>query len=344
LDLDLRNAESVREALLAGARANREAKCREGSIDRIEAPGTLIATGDLHDNPLHLSRLVAAAGMMEGSETAKQRNSDTGGSGPSPVSLSRCLASPCHLVLHEIIHSDRLMNGMDFSYRALARVAALKAAFPERVHAILANHELSQVTGAGIVKDGVKVVEAFNEAVEYAFGGDASAVQEGVREFIYSMPLALRCVSGGAGFQPASGLKARSTEFLVAHSLPSPWLMARFDTTVLSRELTEADYEPRQGAAHIMVWGRGYDAEQIEDLVERWGVGMFILGHEKVDNGAMFVPPCVVVLNSDHERGVYLPIDLSDPPRAEEAVARVVPLEPEAWGTPNTFRDEPGTQ
>jgi hypothetical protein len=137
------------------------------------------------------------------------------------------------------------------------------------------------------------------------------------------MPLALRCVCEGPGGR---------REFLVAHSLPSPWLMARFDPTVLSRELTEADYEPRQGAAHIMVWGRGYDAEQIEDLVERWGVSMFVLGHEKVDNGAMFLPPCVVILNSDHERGVYLPIDLSDPPGAEEAVARVVRLEPEAWG------------
>src|ERR1043165_7136306 len=104
LNLDLRNAESVREALLAGARANRAATCRVGSIDRITSPGTLIATGDLHDNALHLSRLVEAAGMGERG-TAKQRDSETG--------------SPRHLVLHEIIHSDRLLNGMDFSYRAL---------------------------------------------------------------------------------------------------------------------------------------------------------------------------------------------------------------------------------
>jgi hypothetical protein len=300
--LDLRNAESVRGALLAGSRANREAACRVGSIDRITSPGRLIATGDLHDNPLHLSRLVEAAGMIEEGRSV---------AGPDP-------AEPAHLVLHEIIHSDRLMNGMDFSYRALARAAALKVAYPERVHMLLANHELSQVTGAGIVKDGVKVVEAFNAGLEYAFGGEAPAVEEAVNEFIYSMPLALRCLCDGP---------AGHREILVAHSLPSPWMMARFDPTVLSRDLTPADYEPRQGAAHILVWGRGYDAEQIEDLVERWGVGMFILGHEKVENGVLFVPPCVVVLNSDHERGVYLPIDLSHPPRAEAAPAMVVPLE-----------------
>jgi hypothetical protein len=102
--------------------------------------------------------------------------------------------------------------------------------------------------------------------------------------------------------------------------------MERFDPTVLTRDLTDADYEPRKGAAHLMVWGRGYDAEQIEDLVERWGINLFILGHEKADNGVKFIPPCAIVLNSDHERGVFLPIDLSHPPRAEEAVGMVVAL------------------
>ena len=294
--LDLQNAASVRETFLAGAAANRAAACRVGSIDRIEAPGRLIATGDLHDNPVHFARLVAAAGMEE---TA----------GPAPAAPG----PPTHLVLHEIIHSDRLLNGMDFSYRALARVAALKARFPERVHTLLANHELSQVFGAGIIKDGIKVVEAFNDGVEYAFGDEAPSVTAAIKEFILSMPLALRCVCPGG-------------DILVCHSLPMPALMERFDPTVLSRDLTEADYEPRRGAAHLLVWGRGYDAEQIEDLVERWGINLFILGHERADEGVKLIPPCVVILNSDHEKGVYLPIDLSAPPRAEEAVRMVVPL------------------
>jgi len=102
--------------------------------------------------------------------------------------------------------------------------------------------------------------------------------------------------------------------------------MARFDATILSRELTEDDYAPRVGSAHLMVWGRGYDAEQMEDLVERWGVNLFVLGHEKADNGYLIVPPCAVVLNSDHERGVYLPIDLAQPPSLGEIPSLVRPL------------------
>lgn len=295
-NIDLASADAVRDAFRAGARASRGAACRHGSIDVIEPPGTLIATGDLHDNPEHFRRLVLAANLDD--------------DGPASVGAVR---GPAHLLLHEIVHSDRLVDGMDFSHRALARVAALKAAFPERVHAVLANHELAQMVGAGIVKDGVKVVEAFNEGVEYAFGEDAGTVQDAIREFVRSMPLALRC-------------RTPRGDILCAHSLPAPWSMQRFDPTVLDRELTDADYEPRQGAAHLMVWGRGYDAELIEDLVERWGVTMFILGHEHVEAGVAFVPPCAVVLNSDHARGVYLPIDLSDPPAPADAPRLAVPL------------------
>lgn len=270
--------------LCAAAEANRDASCRRGSIDVISAPGRLIATGDLHDNPLHLARLVNAAGL-EGD-------------------------SPAHLTLHEIIHSDRLLNGMDFSYRALVRVASLKVDYPEHVHTLLANHELAQIVGAGIVKDGVRVVEAFNDALAHAFGDEAGAVADAIEVFVRSMPLALRCETPGG-------------DFLCAHSVPGPAIMGRFDPGVLERDLTDEDYEPRRGSAHLMVWGRGYDAESLEDLVERWGVRMFILGHEHAPQGVTFVPPCALVLNSDHERGVYLPIDLDDPPDVATAAGLV---------------------
>lgn len=289
---NLSSVDEVVSALEAGARANRAAGCRRQSIDVIEYPGVLIATGDLHDNPVAFEKLVEVAGL--GGETPE----DPGG-------------VPRHLTLHEIIHSDRLIHGMDFSYRALVRVAALKARHPERVHVLLGNHELSQIVGAGIIKDGIKVVEVFNDGVEYVFGGDAPRVHAAIGEFVRSMPLALRCV-------------CPRKDILCAHSVPDPALMSRFDPTVLFRDLTPEDYEPRKGAAYLMVWGRKYDAEQLEDLVERWGVGMFILGHEKAENGVKLVPPAAVVLNSDHARGVYLPIDLSDPPRPAEAVERVV--------------------
>lgn len=297
--LDVTNVESVEEWLLAGARACRHARCRVGSTDVIGPPGVLIATGDLHDNPMHFGKLMTAAKL---DDPMTEEHEFTGEETP-----------PHHLVLHELIHGDRLMHGMDLSYRTLVRVAQLKAFHPERVHVLLGNHELAQIKGAGILKDGVKVVEAFNAGVEYVFGADAPRVHAAIAEFVRAMPLGLRC-------------ETPRGDILVAHSLPPAAMMGRFDTSVLSRDLTEDDYSPRTGAAYIMVWGRGYDAELMEDLVERWGVAMFVLGHEKVEEGARFVAPNALVLNSDHAGGVYVPMDLSSPPRAAEAVAMAVRL------------------
>ncbi len=282
--VDTRSAGAMARVFRDGAAANREAACREGSVDVAPARGTLLATGDLHDNPVHFAKVVKLADLDGGADEAPHR-----------------------VTLHEIIHGELQMGGLDFSHRALARAAALKTARPELVHTLLANHELAQIVGSGIVKDGVRVVDAFNDGVDQVFGDDAADVHEAIGEFIRSMPLALVCGRGtGKGV-------------LCAHSLPAPRVMERFDPGVLDRELVETDYEPRQGSAHLMVWGRGHDPETLEHLSREWGIALFLLGHEKAETGAEYLPERGVILNSDHERGAVLRVNLGDPPGAQEA-------------------------
>ncbi|MEL6328464.1 MAG: metallophosphoesterase [Planctomycetota bacterium] len=294
--LDLADAEQVIYAFRAGAEATRGAACRRGSIEVISPPGTLVATGDLHDHPVHYQRLIEIAGL-------DPDRPDEIIDSPAPV----------HVMFQEIIHSDRLLQGCDLSYRALARIAAVKAVEPERVHVLLANHELAQLNHAAIVKNGVRMVEAFEAGLEYVFGAGAGEVELAIEDFISAMPLALRA-------ETATG------DILCAHSMPGVGAMGLFDPSVLERELSDADRAPRTGSAHLMVWGRGYDHDQLEDLVERWGVNLFILGHEHIDRGVHLFPPNAVILNSDHDRGVYLPIDLSDPPSLNEYPARAIPF------------------
>ncbi len=316
--VNVQDAGEVIDLFHEAARVSSEASCRQGSIEVIEGPGTLLATGDLHDNPFHLNRLIELAGLDESPACAGGALS--GGRDAHPTGLAKESVKdniPRHITFHEVIHSDRLLNGLDLSYRALARIAELKIKAPERVHMLLANHELAQVVGAGIVKDGVRCVEAFNDGLGYVFGDDWEQVAKALGGFIKAMPLALRCVTPNG-------------DILCAHSLPATGSMGRFDATILSRDLTEDDYAPRTGSAHLMVWGRGYDADQLEDLVERWGVNLFVLGHENADNGYLIIPPCAVVLNSDHEQGVYLPIDLAQPPSLGEIPSLVRPLG--GWG------------
>lgn len=301
-DLDLRNADSVIRALADGTHANLEARCRRGSIDVIgpfaqEDPGAyLIATGDLHDNPLHLARVITAANLAT-----------------APTDGER--TPRFHLTLHELIHADNIANQTDFSFRVLTRAAALKALFPEHVHLLLANHELAQRMNAEVMKEGVRCVQAFNNGVDQAFGPRADDVTEAINEFIASMPLALRVLMPGEG-----------TDILCAHSLPAPELMDRFDPSIIHRDFRAADYEARKGSAHLMVWGRGHTPEQLISLGKTWDVGLFLLGHEKAERGTEIVPPCAVIINSDHAKGVYIRLKINEICNAQQAVSQAKTL------------------
>lgn len=279
------------DCLHAGAEANLNAPCRAGSIDHVTGPGTLLATGDLHDNPVHFQRVVEMAGF-ESDENAE----------------------PAHLTLHELIHGENLHDGMDPSYRVLVRAAALKAANPQHVHVLLANHELSQIAGRGVIKNGVNCVKAFNAAVEYVFGDDALQVSDALGAFIRSMPLALRCTPD----ESASG------DILCAHSLPGDSDLERFDLSILERPLTEADYQPRTGSAHLMTWGRGQSPATMSALAARWNVALFILGHDKADDGWIRLEPNALVLNSDHPRGAVCRLTLSGTPTLARGIDGIV--------------------
>jgi len=283
-EVDTRSPAEAARILFEAAEANFDSPYRQGSIDVAPAEGILLATGDLHDNPVHFAKVVQLAKLPGTDEH-----------------------DPHHLTLQEVIHSDRLMGGVDLSHRALLRVAALKRKDPEEVHTLLANHELSQIVGAGIVKDGVKVVDAFNAGVEYVYGEASDEVLKAIGAFIRSMPLALKT-------EASNGHRG----ILCAHSLPGPDLIDRFDPAILERDLVEEDYTPRKGSAHIMVWGRRYTPEILQTLAERWDVELFILGHEHTEAGYEIVEPNAVILNSDHEQGAVLPLDLSAPPRIHE--------------------------
>ena len=75
-----------------------------------------------------------------------------------------------------------------------------------------------------------------------------------------------------------------------------------------------------------MVWGRNQTPEQIESLAATWNVSLFLLGHEKAETGAMPLSDRAVVLNSDHDRGVYAELDTRDAVTAEAVMASAKPL------------------
>ncbi len=66
--------------------------------------------------------------------------------------------------------------------------------------------------------------------------------------------------------------------------------------------------------------------EQVEALAARWEVKLFCLGHEHAPSGVEARGSRLVIINSDHDHGCALPVDLSALPRADEAIELAVPL------------------
>jgi hypothetical protein len=282
--VSLQDAAAVSELFDQAAAALRDSPNRCGSMIRLPSRGRLLATGDLHDNHEHLRKIVHLAGLE-----ASQDH---------------------HVVLHEIVHGEILVNGVDLSHRMLARVAQLVVAHPEQVHVLLGNHELAQMTGQRVSKGAGDNVQLFNDGLAFAFGDDWQIVAESINGFIAAMPLAVGSDSG----------------LLCAHSLPGPGMFDRFDPAVLERELSAEDYASGTGSAYLMVWGRGFGERELEALAERWGVELFVLGHEHIENGLAVRGKRLVILNSDHELGTVVPIDLSRVPGPEAAVQLAVRL------------------
>ena len=283
--IDFNNPDAAVQLLDQAADCLHDSPFRHGSAERLPASGMLLATGDLHDNSEHLARLVQLAKINKSSDN--------------------------HLILQEMIHGERLINGMDFSYRMLLRVAQLIVDHPGQVHPVLANHELSQMTDVHISKGGADHIELFDAALEHVFGESWMDVVDAINRLIRAMPLAVLSEHG----------------VCCAHSLPNSRQMKYFDMDVFDRELEEDDYHGPHGAAYLMVWGRRYSKAQVDRLAEAWDVELFCLGHQYTEVGIEQQGPRVVILNCDLERAAALPIDLAEIPTSEEAVLNAVPLQ-----------------
>lgn len=214
-----------------------------------------------------------------------------------------------HLVLHEVIHGPNLVNGRDLSIRMLAQCARLVTRYPGRVHVLQSNHELAQMLGDGVTKSGTDMNQAFIDGAVMVYGDRADAVLEAANGYIRSLLLAVKAPNG----------------LLTAHSLPWPKRVGEFDPGVLHRAVTDDDLRSG-GSGHQMVWGRRHDDALADHLAAAWGVTTFVLGHQKAEMGHFREGRRILVIASDHNHGVCLPVELSEPADADRYEGMLHPL------------------
>ncbi|CAN5649711.1 metallophosphoesterase [soil metagenome] len=262
------DADQTVELLGSAADENKLSKLRTHQVVALPEAGEVWMTGDIHDHRANLAKLIAAADLANNSQR--------------------------HVVLHELIHGDHYdPKGAEDSWVSLARAAELKCDFPNQVHFMLANHDLAQIHGEGIMKAGTSVCEAFNQGVKRDFKEQATVVTVAITEFLLSFPLAIRA----------------GTLFF-CHTLPTDEQIQNFDFTVFDRELTGPDYRRRTGPVYQLIWGRNVTPAGVKVFAEKVGAETIVTGHQPQESGFYVNGDQHLIIASDHNQGVMLPIEL----------------------------------
>jgi len=269
----MNDAQQAITHLREAAVLNREDPLLAGSVLEFPDYGQLVMTGDLHGHRRNFAKLQLFCGL----KTSPARR----------------------VVIHEIIHEEpETFDGYDTSYEMLIEAARWKCEQPDQVHFLLGNHELAQLTGHEIAKNGRIVTYEFERSVHAAYGGWTDEVLTAMHEFMRSFPLAGRTQTG----------------IFLSHSLPGPRELPMFDFGIFSRRPTEADLTDF-GSAYLLVWGRYQTDQTLSAIAEEVDANWFICGHQPQEEGYCVLHGRMIVLASDHNHGVFLPIDLTKKPQ-----------------------------
>lgn len=269
---------------LDAARHNQSEAHRSGNVVEFRPQEHLIVAGDLHGHRQNFVKILPHAAL---------------GADPSRM-----------LVLQEIIHGGPAdSQGGCRSCELLLRAARLKSQHPAQVHFLMGNHDVAQLTGNEITKEGCGVCKAFQDGVHTAFGADAGEVYAAIREFLRSLPLAARCPNG----------------LVLSHSLPSPGRVSLFDPAVLNRPYEDEDFL-RGHSVYELTWGRRQDETVLKEMATLLGGQLFVTGHQPQENGFSINAGRQLILASDHAHGVIAEFNADQPVEGDDLAHLVRPI------------------
>lgn len=283
------SADQVIETFGTATEENQISSLREHQVVNLPADGEVWIAGDIHDHTRNFEKFLKAADLSNNPQR--------------------------HVVLQELIHGDKIdASGAEGSWEILYRAAELKCDYAGQVHFLLANHDLAQIHGEGIMKGGVGVCEAFNAGVKRDFGDRHAVVTVALAEFLLSLPLAVRAPNG----------------LFMCHSLPTDEQLKSFDYSIFNRPLSGPDYKRRTGPVYQLVWGRKTSPAGIAEFADKVGAKLLIAGHQPQESGYAVVGDRLLIIASDHNQGVFVTADLSadyDMDRLVENVHKFVALD-----------------
>jgi Icc-related predicted phosphoesterase len=276
--------QKIVDLLNSGVQANNADRFRHGNLISLPSDVYLIATGDIHGHRRNFERIVAFADLNNNPNN--------------------------HVLLQEIIHGGPKDDaGGCLSHKLLLDVIRYKLTFPDRVHIIMGNHDIAFITDSNVMKDGEEMNRLTRLALEREFQNDSIDIQQAMKQFMLSQPLAIKC----------------ENRIWLSHSLPADNSVDKFDRQIFDKPLEISDCK-KPGSAYLLTWGRNYGQKTIDKMTELFGVDIFILGHQPQMQGWKQAGRNLIILASDHNHGCLLPIDLAKSYTVEMLIDSIVPL------------------
>ena len=202
-----------------------------------------------------------------------------------------------HLVLQEVCHGGPTYpaNGGCMSHAMLEDVTRLKVEYPERVHFILGNHELSELTDYPIQKNKQMLNLLFRLGLQQMYGPATEKVREAYFPFLRSCPLAVRL--------PSSGI-------FISHSVPQDVDTRGFDASIFTRQIEPEEFYEQSGIFKL-VWGRDYRQENAAAFAELIDATVLINGHEPCPQGYSTPNDVQIIIDCSNAKACYtiLPTD-----------------------------------
>lgn len=266
---------------------NWESPDREGNVIALYPDGAddVMVTGDLHGHRRNFNLIRRAADL----DNHPRRR----------------------LVLQEVCHGGPTYptNGGCMSHTMLEDVAKLITQYPHRVHFILGNHELSEMTEYPIQKNKQMLNLMFRLGMQQMYASAIERVREAMVAFLQSCPFAIRLPGG----------------VFISHSIPERCDSQRFDSSIFSRSIDPVEFFNRTSIFDL-VWGRDYRPENAKAFARLVGAQVLINGHEPCSDGFYAPNQTQVILDCCSDKATYVLLPLDREWSHAEIVAQICKL------------------
>ncbi|HNZ66941.1 MAG: metallophosphoesterase [Planctomycetes bacterium] len=249
--IDNERLSKLKSAYALAIRGNIEDKYRHGELIEFPTQGDVIVLGDLHGNLPNFQKIVQAAQL----DSHPNR----------------------HLVLQEPTHTYEAKE--DKSFLLIDEIVKLKSKYPDRVHIILGNHELSEILGREILKGGICYNILFREGMKKEYGIHYEEIRDLMIDFMKTMPLA--CIS--------------PNKIFISHSTPPIQYMHHYSLDFFRRDAKD----PKARAmVEKLVWGRDLTQQAADVFAKRVGCEILIVGHTACKKGFQVPNSRHIILDS----------------------------------------------